>query len=206
MSPSFPFPSVIFVRRSRRTVLPILQGGHFPHDSSVVNSRKNFDTLTMQLRSFITTIPPEPTIAPVFMMSSKVTGVSSRSSGIQPPEGPPSWTALNFLPLGTPPPMSKMIFLNGIPIGTSMRPILLIAPLSAKTFVPDDFSVPRLRYQSAPFRMIWGMFAKVSTLFRTVGLSQSPLTADRQNLGLGIPRFPSMERISAVASPQTKAP
>src|SRR3990170_8300365 len=45
ISPPFPFPSEIFVRRSSITVVPILQGGHLPQDSSAVNSRKNLATL-----------------------------------------------------------------------------------------------------------------------------------------------------------------
>src|SRR5271157_4747448 len=102
--------------------------------------------------------------------------------------------------------MSKITFLRGMPIGTSINPILLIAPLSANTFVPDDFSVPRVLYQSAPFRIIGGMFAYVSTLLSTVGLSHNPLTAGNGGLGLGMPRLPSRDRISAVSSPHTNAP
>ena len=58
-------------------------------------------------------------------------GTRSRSSrpsgwpGMQPPEGPPICAALNFLPRGTPPPIS----LNDqsrreVPMGTSTRPVL----------------------------------------------------------------------------------
>ena len=61
---------------------------------------------------------------------------------MQPPEGPPVWTALILPPSGAPPPISSTICRSGMPIGTSMRPVLLILPASAKTLVPLLFSVP----------------------------------------------------------------
>ena len=33
-----------------------------------------------------------------------------RLAGMQPPEGPPVWAALNFLPLGQPPPISCLLY------------------------------------------------------------------------------------------------
>ena len=78
---------------------------------------------------------------------------------MQPPEGPPVCAALNFLPFGMPPPISSMTSRSVVPIGISTRPVLVILPPSAKTFVPFDFSVPMDANQSAPFRMICGMFA-----------------------------------------------
>jgi len=50
------------------------------------------------------------------------------------------------------------------------------------------------------------MLARVSTLFRTLGLAHRPATAGKGGRGRGMPRLPSMEVISAVSSPQTKAP
>ena len=91
-------------------------------------------------------------------------------------------------------------------MGTSTRPMLFSAPESANTFVPLLFSVPRLANQSAPCRMIGGMLAKVSTLFRTDGRCQRPLTAGNGGLARGMPRLPSMDAMSAVSSPQTNAP
>ena len=38
---------------------------------------------------------------------------------------------------------------QGVPMGTSTRPVLLTAPARAKTFVPLLFSVPKLAYHSA---------------------------------------------------------
>ncbi len=91
-------------------------------------------------------------------------------------------------------------------MGTSTRPTLLTSPVSAKTFVPLDFSVPTPAYHSPPRRMIWPMLARVSTLLSTLGLAQRPATAGKGGRGRGMPRLPSMEVISAVSSPQTKAP
>jgi len=54
----------------------------------------------------MTIMPPEPIIDPTSVSLSKSTGRSSSLSGMQPPEGPPVWTALNLRPLGMPPPMS----------------------------------------------------------------------------------------------------
>ena len=60
----------------------------------------------MQLSSSMTIIPPEPIMDPKAIKLSKSIGVSNDSSVMQPPEGPPVWTALNFLLFGIPPPMS----------------------------------------------------------------------------------------------------
>ena len=54
--------------------------------------------------------------------------------------------------------------------------------------------------------MILGIFAYVSTLFKIVGFWNRPLTAGNGGRGLGSPRFPSMDVISAVSSPHTNAP
>ena len=133
-------------------------------------------------------------------------GVSISEAGIHPPEGPPVCAALNFLPFGIPPPISSIISRRVVPIGISTRPVLCIFPPSANTFVPRLFSVPIELNHSAPSFIITGIFAYVSTLFRIVGLPQSPLTAGKGGRGRGSPRCPSIEVISAVSSPQTNAP
>ena len=133
-------------------------------------------------------------------------GTSKCSAGIHPPEGPPVWAALNFLPSGTPPPISSTISRRVVPIGTSTRPVCRILPPKAKTFVPFDFSVPTELNQSAPFKIIWHMLAYVSTLFKMVGLPNRPLTAGNGGRGRGSPRLPSIEVSRAVSSPQTNAP
>ena len=85
--------------------------------------------------------------------------MSKCSFGIQPPEGPPVWAALNSLPFGMPPPMSNTISLKVVPIGTSTKPMLLTFPPKANTLVPFDFSVPMEEYHWLPFKMICAIFA-----------------------------------------------
>src|SRR5208283_1274741 len=154
ISPSLPFPAAIFISLSISTFVPNLHGGHLPQDSSEANSRTNFVALTMQFRSLITAIPPDPTIAPNLVISSYVTGTSRRCSGIKPPVDPPTCTAFNVLPFSRPPPTSYMIERRLIPMGTSMRPVLFKDPVKVNILVPGDASVPTLRYQSAPWRII----------------------------------------------------
>ena len=99
-----------------------------------------------------------------------------------------------------------MISRRVVPIGISTRPVLFILPPTAKTLVPFDFSVPMFANHSAPLSSIIGIFAYVSTLFSIVGCPNRPLTAGKGGLGLGSPRCPSTEVMSAVSSPHTKAP
>src|SRR5512139_1619701 len=188
------------------TFIPTLQGTHFPQDSSTEKSVKNRAVSTMQVESFITTRPPDPIIAPASSRESKSTSVSSRESGRHAPEGPPIWIALNSRFPETPPPMSKTIVRSVVPMGTSTRPTFFTVPARAKTFVPFEPFVPIEANHLPPFRMIAGTFAKVSTLFRTVGCPHRPASVDLGGLIRGIPLFPSREYISAVDSPQTKAP
>ncbi len=51
-----------------------------------------------------------------------------------------------------------------------------------------------------------GIFAQVSTLFKTVGLSHRPFSTLLIYFALGSPTFPSMDAIRALDSPHTKAP
>ena len=81
------------------------------------------------------------------------------SAGMQPPEGPPVWTALNLWPPGTPPPMTSMISRSLMPIGTSIRPVLVILPVSAKTLVPLLRSEPMLKNHLPPLRTMGAMLA-----------------------------------------------
>ena len=91
-------------------------------------------------------------------------------------------------------------------MSTSTSPMLFTSPDRAKTLVPVLPSVPTPAWQAAPRRMMEPIPANVSTLFRTVGLPHSPCCAGNGGLGTGMPRRPSMERMRAVSSPQTKAP
>ena len=170
-----PLPSVILVNISNNLVVPIRQGVHLPQDSSTVNSRKNLAISTIQSDSSRTSIPPEPIIEPIELNEPKSIGVSKCSVGIHPPDGPPVWTALNFLPSGIPPPISNTISLKVVPIGTSTSPTFSTFPPRAKTLVPLESSVPKLANQSPPLSIIAGMLAKVSTLFKQVGDFHRPL-------------------------------
>ena len=91
----------------------------------------------MQVFWSMTIRPPEPIMEPTRVSVSKSTGRSSSDSGRQPPEGPPVCTALNVLPPGMPPPISKTISRRVIPMGTSTRPVLFTLPTSENTLVPE---------------------------------------------------------------------
>ena len=125
---------------------------------------------------------------------------------MHPPEGPPVWTALRALSPDIPPPISYTICLRVMPKGTSTRPVRLTLPTKAKVLVPLLSSVPHRANHSALFLNIRDTEARVSTLFITVGFPQRPDVAGKGGLGLGIPLLPSIDAISAVSSPQTKAP
>ena len=58
-----------------------------------------------------------------------------------------------------PPPMSNMTSRNVVPMGTSMRPVLVMVPVSAKALVPGLFSGPMDLYHFAPLVMIMGTLA-----------------------------------------------
>src|SRR4030042_1736823 len=186
--------------------MPSRHGTHLPHDSSVRKSRKYLATSTIQVCSSMTIIPPEPIIEPALVSSSKSTFTSSSSAGRHPPDGPPVCTALNFLPAGMPPPTLYTISLRVMPMGTSTRPVLFILPTTEKIFVPLLPSVPNWANQSAPLLIISGTVAHVSTLFKQLGLSQTPLMAVWIYFGLGSPTLPSNAVIRALDSPETKAP
>ena len=168
--------------------------------------RKYLAISTMQVLSSITTMPPEPMIDPSWARESYSTGTSRNWAGMHPPEGPPVCTALNCLPRGIPPPISKIIESSEVPIGTSTKPLLATFPVRANTAVPLLFSVPRLANHSAPLSMITGTVASVFTLLMMVGFPSKPDCAGKGGRGRGIPRRLSIEAIKAVSSPQTKAP
>ena len=102
--------------------------------------------------------------------------------------------------------MPKMISRSVMPIGISTNPVFVIFPVRAKTLVPLLRAVPMPANHSAPLRIIGATLAKVSTLLISVGMPHKPETAGYGGRGRGVPRWPSIEAISAVSSPQTKAP
>src|SRR5665647_3791891 len=122
--------------------------------------------------------------------------MSRNSAGMQPPDGPPVWTALNGRPSTIPPPMSYTISRRVIPIGTSTRPVLTMRPARAKTLVPLLLPRPIAAYHSGPLRRIVGTLANVSTLLMSVGQSHRPWTAGYGGRGRGVPRRPSTEAVS----------
>ena len=65
-----PFPEEILSRIRSICFVPSRQGTHLPQDSLWVNSRKNFETSTMQVSSSMTTRPPEPMMAPAAVRDS----------------------------------------------------------------------------------------------------------------------------------------
>ena len=144
----------------------------------------------MHVSSSMTTRPPEPMIAPAFLSESKSMGRSMCASVRQPPDGPPICTALNALPFLMPPPISYTTSRIVVPMGTSIRPVLTTLPVRAKAFVPELPSVPTDLNQSAPFLIMSGTLANVSTLFRQVGLPYRPLSTERGGFVRGMPRLP----------------
>ena len=139
--------------------VPTRQGTHLPQLSSAVNLRKNLAKSTMQVVSSTTTMPPEPIMEPAATRLSKSMGSSSREAGRQPPDGPPSCTALNSRPGSMPPPMSKITSRSVAPMGTSMRPPFTTLPVSEKILVPLLVAVPMAANASAPWLMIHGTLA-----------------------------------------------
>ena len=64
----------------------------------------------------------------------------------------------------------------------------------------DDSDRPL--YQAAPLVRMGGTAARVSTLLIVVGMPNTPAAAGNGGLMRGLPRFPSIEFMSAVSSPQ----
>src|SRR4030042_5826331 len=85
-------------------------------------------------------------------------------------------------------------------------PVLLISATKENIFFPLVASVPILEYQEAPFSIMIGTLAHVSTLLMLVGFPQRPLWAGYGGLWAGTPIRPSILASRADSSPQTKAP
>ena len=102
--------------------------------------------------------------------------------------------------------MSSTISRIVMPMGTSIRPLRLILPVSENTLVPFEVAVPSAANASAPCRKIHGRQASVSTLLMSVGLPHKPASAGYGGRSRGMPRSPSMDWMSAVSSPHTNAP
>ncbi len=129
-----------------------------------------------------------------------------------PPDGPPIWTALNPSLAGLPssavmPPATPYTISRSVePRGISISPVFTTCPVTAKVLVPGEKEVPIFRKESMPDDTIRGTVERVSTLLIIVGFPQRPLLEGKGGLGRGMPLLPSIEAISAVSSPHTKAP
>ena len=61
-----------------------------------------------------------------------------------------------------------------MPMGTSISPVFITLPVSAKILVPLLLAVPMFENQAPPRLMMGGILAKVSTLLISVGLPKRP--------------------------------
>ncbi len=95
---------------------------------------------------------------------------------------------------------------SGVPNGISTRPVFFTFPTSEKTLVPGLLALPVSVNQAAPLETIGATLYQVSTLLMLVGLPYRPLLAGNGGRVRGRPEWPSSEAMSAVSSPQTKAP
>ena len=161
-------PSTTRSAISTRRRVPIRHGMVLPHASPAQKRVSSRARSTMQARSSATTTEPEPMWAPAARSVSKAYGVSSRSGGSRPPDGPPTRTALIERLAGNRPP-SPMTSRNGVPSGTSAMP----SPDGVRTWtriVPGLSGVPIAANAAAPLRMIHGTAARVWTLWTRVGM------------------------------------
>src|SRR5437667_327051 len=83
-----------------------------------------------------------------------------------------------------------------------------MCPHTENSFVPVLFGLERdiFLYHAGPFVRMGGTAASVSTLLIVVGSPNTPKAAGNGGLMRGLPRFPSIEFIMAVSSPQMYAP
>ena len=113
--------------------------------------------------------------------------MSRRLSGYAAPGRPAVWTALNFLPSASPPPISNTIWRRVRPIGTSISPVLATAPVRANTLVPLDLRP--YRAQPSPPRVIDRRdIGERLDVVDQVGQPQSPDAAGRR---AGLRRAPA---------------
>src|SRR3974377_835129 len=102
---------------------------------------------------------------------------------MQPPDGPPVWTALMACPLPPPSPPSQPKVLSGVPSGISTRPVLWTLPTSENTLVPELFGLPVSVNHAGPLMTMGGMLYQVSTLLMLVGMPHSPFCAGTAGRG-----------------------
>ena len=99
-----------------------------------------------------------------------------------------------------------MKVLSGVPSGISTSPLLCTLPTREKTLVPELLALPVSVNHAGPLVTMGAMLYQVSTLLMLLGLPHRPFCAGKGGRGRGRPASPSSDAISAVSSPQTKAP
>src|SRR5512140_2888682 len=95
---------------------------------------------------------------------------------------------------------------SGVPSGISTRPVFWTLPTRLNTLVPALLGEPVSENQAGPLDTIGATLYQVSTLLMLVGLPRRPFWAGNGGRVRGRPALPSREAMSAVSSPQTKAP
>ena len=169
----------------------------------------------MHVWLFITTRPPEPTIAPTPCSESKSIDNSRCSWVRHPPEGPPICTALKGSLIGrprssiTPPPMSMTICRKRRPERAPRSdPVLATCPGQGESLGARRVRSAQLAEPSAaPSRSTSGTVASVSTLLITCRLAPQPALRRETAAWAAACRACLRPRPSApVSSPQTKAP
>ena len=123
---------------SCRTV-PTRQGTHCPHDSSRKNAaiRRSIAGKSADVSRASTT--PDPSVAPISRVPSRVSGTSSWSGDTKPPAAPPSSTARSS---PRTPPASTSSSRSVVPKSTSYTPGVGTAPATQNSFVPVERPAP----------------------------------------------------------------
>ena len=84
--------------------------------------------------------------------------------------------------------------------------MLFTLPTRLNTLVPALLGEPVSVNQAGPLETMGATLYQVSTLLMFVGLPYRPFWAGNGGRVRGLPDWPSSEAMSAVSSPQTKAP
>src|SRR5579859_2249371 len=203
--PFWPRAPRIRPRISSCRFVPTRHGTHWPHDSWPKKLAMRMSIAPRSAVSSSTITAPEPSVAPIARVPSKLSGTSRLASVTNDPAAPPSSTACSVRPSGRPPARS-ISARSGVPIGTSYTPGLLTCPDTQNSRVPADSGVPVAPKAAAPPVRISSTFINVSTLLTSVGLPKRPACTGKGGLLRGSPRLPSIELKSAVSSPQMYAP
>ena len=174
--------------------VPSRQGMHLPQLSVWMKSMKNLARSTMQVASSITTRPPEPIMRADGLERLVVDVISRFGSGMQPPDGPPICTALNFSAGNAPADIE-----DDLPDGGAHGDFHKArAPRPCRRaripWCPCSSPCRTAANPSAPSPGSLGTLARVSTLLMTVGLPKSPRSPGR---AVGAAACPAVPRYCA---------